>query len=264
MQHLYPIGLKVSDFSQEELEGYVDGVIQNKKRTVVFGYSLGYITLYKKFPKLYQEVNAFDLMLCDGVPFHWFLNSLGIRLRKVISIPEFCEWIIERANRQGWSMMIIGGTAEVNKMATENTRNRFPNIQVHEGRDGYFGKVDETQVLNTINRFKPDILLVAMSTPMKEEFVIRNKFQLGTTLIIPCGGMVDVLAGKTSRSPKYIKRMGLATFYRIAQEPKRLMRTHMKMVYEAIFKLMPIAWWHLTLGKKKGVEVLMRYTKTEL
>jgi N-acetylglucosaminyldiphosphoundecaprenol N-acetyl-beta-D-mannosaminyltransferase len=264
MQHLYPIGLKVSDFSQAELETYVDQVIQQKSETIVFGYSLGYVTLYKKYPSLYREVNEFDLMLCDGVPFHWFLNSMGIRLRHVISIPEFSEWIVERCAQKGWSLMIIGGTAEINQRASENTRNRFPSINVIDGRDGYFSLEEEQIVLDQIRAAQPDVLLVAMSTPKKEEFVIRNKGKLGATMVIPCGGMVDVLAGKTTRSPRWIKRMGLATFYRIAQEPRRLMRAHMKMVVEAMFKLMPIAWWNMMTRKRKGVEILERYTHKSL
>jgi UDP-N-acetyl-D-mannosaminuronic acid transferase (WecB/TagA/CpsF family) len=103
-----------------------------------------------------------------------------------------------------------------------------------------------------------------MSTPKKEEFVIRNKGKIGATLIIPCGGMVDVLAGKTTRSPRWVKRMGLATFYRIAQEPRRLMRIHMKMVLEAIFRLMPITWWNLITQKRRGVEILERYIQKSL
>ncbi len=264
MQHLYPIGLKVSDFSQEELENYVDQVMQKKSETIVFGYSLGYVTLYKKYPALYREVNEFDLMLCDGVPFHWFLNSMGIRLKRVISIPEFSEWIVERCAQKGWTLMIIGGTTEINQRAAENTRKRFPSIQIKEGRDGYFKLEEEQSVVAHIQSAKPDVLLVAMSTPKKEEFVIRNKGKLGATMVIPCGGMVDVLAGKTTRSPRWIKKMGLATFYRIAQEPKRLMRAHMKMVVESIFKLMPIAWWNMITRKRRGVQILERYTQKSL
>lgn len=264
MKHLYPIGLKVSDFSQEDLESYVDQSIAKKTETIVFGYSLGYVTLYKKYPFLYRDVNEFDLMLCDGVPFHWFLNSMGIRLKRVISIPEFSEWIIERCALKGWTLMIIGGTAEINLRAMENTKRRFPSIQIIEGRDGYFGTDEEKNILLYIQSKKPDVLLVAMSTPKKEEFVIRNKGKIGATLIIPCGGMVDVLAGKTTRSPRWVKRMGLATFYRIAQEPRRLMRIHMKMVLEAIFRLMPITWWNLITQKRRGVEILERYIQKSL
>jgi len=264
MNHLFPLGLKVSDFSEKELEHFVVDAIQNKSAKVVFGYSLGYITLYKKHSELFRFVNNFDLMLCDGVPFYWFLKSIGFKLKEVISIPEFCEWIIHKADNYGWSILILGGTEEINQLATANTRIKYPNAKVLEGRNGYFNLEEDEEIVDHINGMKPDILLVAMSTPKKEEFVIKNNLKLNASIIIPCGGMVDVLAGKTNRSPKWIKKLGLATFYRIAQEPRRLLITHMTMVWEAMFKLLPIAWWNIFVLRKDGKEVLTRYLKKEL
>lgn len=264
MEHKYPLGLKVTNYSMDELNAFTQQVVQEKRPTIFFGYSLGYITLYKTYPSLYRGVNDFDFMLCDGVPFNWFLRSIGVRLKTVLSIPEFCDWIVKKCNQENWSCMIIGGTAEINQKATQNLRTKYPSGNWIDGKDGYFSKEESDDVVDYINQHHPDVLMIAMSTPLKEEFVLKYKGKLKATIIIPCGGMVDIFAGKTSKSPRWIKKLGLATFYRIAQEPKRLMRHHMRMVGEGLFKFIPMAWWNVFVKKRKGVEVLRSYVNKEM
>jgi N-acetylglucosaminyldiphosphoundecaprenol N-acetyl-beta-D-mannosaminyltransferase len=264
MENVYPLGLKVTNYTLEELDEFTNQAVNNHDPSIFFGYSLGYVTLFKKYPHLFKGVNQFDFMLCDGVPFNWFLRSIGVKLKTVMSIPEFSEWIVGKCNREKWSCMIIGGTEEINQRATDNLRRKYIDANWIEGKHGYFSNEESVNVLKYINSHQPDVLLIAMSTPMKEDFVLKYKGELKASIIIPCGGMVDVFAGKTSKSPKWIKKLGLATFYRIAQEPRRLLFHHMKMVGEGLFKFIPIAWWNVFVRRNRGVEVMKSYVKKEL
>jgi N-acetylglucosaminyldiphosphoundecaprenol N-acetyl-beta-D-mannosaminyltransferase len=264
MENEYPLGLKVTNYTLNELDAFTDQVVDDHVPSVFFGYSLGYITLFKKYPDLFQVVNDFDFMLCDGVPFNWFLRSIGVKLKTVMSIPEFCDWMVKKCNRKRWSCMIIGGTEEINKRATENLRRKYSDARWIDGKNGYFNKEESEHIIEYVNQHEPDVLMIAMSTPLKEEFVLKYKGRLKASIIIPCGGMVDVFAGRTNKSPKWIKKMGLATFYRIAQEPRRLLIHHMKMVGEGLFKFIPIAWWNVFVKRKRGVEVIKSYVKKEL
>jgi N-acetylglucosaminyldiphosphoundecaprenol N-acetyl-beta-D-mannosaminyltransferase len=41
------------------------------------------------------------------------------------------------------------------------------------------------------------------------------------------GGTIDVVAGYVSRAPLWMQRCGLEWFYRMAQEPRRMLRRYM-------------------------------------
>ena len=63
--------------------------------------------------------------------------------------------------------------------------------------------------------------------------------------------MIDVYSGLTNQTPKLLKKLGLATPYRVIQEPKRLFKLNAWIFYETVFKLIPIALYHrYILGKR--------------
>jgi N-acetylglucosaminyldiphosphoundecaprenol N-acetyl-beta-D-mannosaminyltransferase len=73
-----------------------------------------------------------------------------------------------------------------------------------------------------IEAARPDILLIAMTSPRKERFLSRWSRQLAVPVCHGVGGSFDVFAGYVQRAPERWQRMGLEWLYRIKQEPRRL------------------------------------------
>ena len=68
------------------------------------------------------------------------------------------------------------------------------------------------------------ILLVAMGLPRQEKWVALHKKRLGGLLAVGVGGAFDVFAGRLSRAPALVQRIGMEWFYRLCQEPGRWSR----------------------------------------
>jgi N-acetylglucosaminyldiphosphoundecaprenol N-acetyl-beta-D-mannosaminyltransferase len=66
-----------------------------------------------------------------------------------------------------------------------------------------------------------------MSSPLKERLLARNRSHLGGLLAMGVGGSFDVWAGKTTRAPRWMQRVGLEWFHRFAQEPRRMWRRYL-------------------------------------
>ena len=77
-----------------------------------------------------------------------------------------------------------------------------------------------------IRRAKPDVLMVAMSSPRKEYWLAERSGDLGAPLNMGVGGSIDVVAGVTRRAPRIMQRLGLEWLARVAQEPLRLGRRY--------------------------------------
>lgn len=263
MERLDVFGLNVSNFFLTEIDQLYSETIRTEKKIVLFGHSLGYITLFKIYPSLYPVINSFDVLVCDGTQFNWYCYLNGFKLKTVISIPDITNYTLEYANKMGLRVLLFGAKDQINKKACENLQKKYPNAIITNGINGYFKENEEILIIDKINESKPQILLVGISSPIKEFFVHKYKDKLKANIIIPCGGMIDVYSGFTKQSPNWVKKLGLATPFRIIQEPKRLLFLHTWMVYEILLKIIPITIYNKLILKSKKFNLVFKYLDKE-
>lgn len=232
-------GMNVSVFTDAEMENYIESSIKEKSKIVCYGFSFATIPYFRNMPELYFYSRSFDVLVCDGRIFYLFGKLLGFRFKSDLSIPNLVMLTLDIAEKNGYSVMIFGSKEEINRKASLNVAQKYPHIKVIPGINGYFNAAEEYDIVERINSFSPDILLIGISTPIKERFAYQYKESLNCRVIIPCGGMVDVLAGLVKLSPTWVKKLGFATLFRIAQEPGRLFFLHGGLVFHALFKIMP-------------------------
>jgi N-acetylglucosaminyldiphosphoundecaprenol N-acetyl-beta-D-mannosaminyltransferase len=177
----------------------------------------------KTIPDLFRMRETNDYFLCDGRGFYYFMKLMGVRGVRKTSLPNLVFRLINISGKHNKKIYLLGATGESNIQARKNLIDRYGVKQV-SGRDGYYTKDEEPEVVKAINDFAPDILFLGMSSPKKDEFVYRWKNQLHARIIVHCGGMIDVLSGKTKLYPKWVKNLCLAGIYRFIQEPIRLRR----------------------------------------
>lgn len=228
-------GFNISVFSKKELEIYILESLDSRNSRTYYGYSLGIIALMNKYPEIYNYCNNFDLLVTDGRLFYLLAKIKGINLTYDISIPNLVFLVLEIANKKKSSVMILGSTEKINYEASMNIKNKFENITILPGLTG--GKFIEDEfpaIIEHVNRYKPEVILIGVSSPKKEKFAKVCSAKLDTSIIIPCGVVVDILAGKVKKIPKIIKLFGLASLWRIIQEPTRLYRRYF-FLYKVIF-----------------------------
>jgi N-acetylglucosaminyldiphosphoundecaprenol N-acetyl-beta-D-mannosaminyltransferase len=240
IKHLDFFGLKLSVFETPELLEYVKGVIKIKEKAICYGYSFGTIPYFKEYPDVAYCSNQFEISLCDGRGLYLMVKLLRYKIKSDISIPNFSMKIIELANENHFSIMLIGSSPENNKLATENIRIKYPGAIIYDGYDGgYFSNEDQIKTVDYINKYKPDILFLGVSLPKKERFAYRWKDTLEVSLIIPFGGTIDILSGKSKPIPRVIKKMALGSIWRFIQEPRRLFKDSILNSLNVLFLMIP-------------------------
>ncbi len=227
-------GINISDFTEEELWSEIDSTIHTGEQKVVYWRHIGSPGLMKKTPGLLGITNNFDILLIDGRGLFLFMKMMGQKLKNELYTSWFTLELLKKAAKNDYSVMILGATEEANRAATSKIKNDYKVKTVHPGINGYFTPEEEDKIVEQINKFAPDILLVGISTPKKELFAHNHRHHLNVRVIHLCGGMVDVIAGKTKITPKWIKKLGFAWLYRIMQEPRRLLVPVISMVWEGI------------------------------
>ena len=152
---------------------------------------------------------------------------LGIPLRYDISIPNLVLLLLDLADKHKWNVYILGAIDEVNTNAINNIKKKYKSIGLVCGRNGYIKEKEEIEIISEINTMNINILLIGMPSPQKERIAHEWKDRLDVNIIVPCGGMIDVLSGATSITPPFIKKVGLAAIYRLIQEPRRLFKSRL-------------------------------------
>lgn len=225
-------GLAISDFTEPQLWSEIDSVIRGGSQTVIYWRHLGSWELMKRAPGLTDITNNFDIILIDGRGLYLLMKYAGQPLKSELYTSWFTLQLLKKAAESNYSVMVLGATEEVNRAATENIKTQYGVKTVYPGINGYFTAEEENNVVEQINQYAPDILLVGISTPKKELFAHNHRHHLNARVILLCGGMVDVIAGKTKITPKFIKKLGLAWLYRVLQEPRRLLLPVLSMLWE--------------------------------
>ena len=127
------------------------------------------------------------------------------------------------ADRRNFRVYCLGATEEVSATIEANLRRDYPGLIIAGRRNGYFGTDDEVAIAEA----KPDMLLVAMTSPKKGNFMGRWSETMGVPVVHGVGGSFDVYAGLVERAPESWQNLGLEWLYRVKQEPGRLWKRYL-------------------------------------
>lgn len=176
---------------------------------------------------LREIVRGCTLVSADGQAVVWAARRLGVPVPERVAGIDLMDRLLARAAREGWSVYFLGATPEVVRRVVALESERHPGLVVAGYRDGYWAPDQEDAVVAQVAATRPTLLLVAMPSPRKEQFLARHLADLATTFAMGVGGSFDVVAGVTRRAPRWMQRTGLEWAYRLLQEPRRMLRRYL-------------------------------------
>jgi N-acetylglucosaminyldiphosphoundecaprenol N-acetyl-beta-D-mannosaminyltransferase len=145
------------------------------------------------------------------------------------------------ANNNGWKVFFLGSSENTLSKIKERTNSDYPNIKVEAYSPPFkkeFTDHDNKLMIDKINSFNPDILLVGMTAPKQEKWVFQNKEKINARIICSIGAVFDWYAGNQKQPEKIWVNLGLEWFIRTIRRPEILKR------YPAVFKF----FWILMLN----------------
>jgi len=192
------------------------------------------------FARILRETN---LNVVDGIGLVWarrvLENSkgklgrgLGIGMEilrgkyrnQLASGADLIESLAKMAQKKGLKIFFLGGFGDRAQKTAINLTNRFdldPKQVKWSAGEPY---VENKQVIEEINQFKPDILLVAYGMKKQEMWIDKNLADLNVGVVMGVGRSFDYYSGELKRAPEGWRRLGLEWLYSLLQEPKRIKR----------------------------------------
>jgi len=176
---------------------------------------------------LMNDVLSSDIILADGAAIVLASKILGQPLPERVTGIDLMYGIFDEGNRYNYRIYCLGATEEISERVAQEISNKYPNIILAGRRNGYFSEDDEESIAREINESNADVLLVAMTSPKKENFLARWNATMNVPVIHGVGGSFDVMAGKVERAPELWRKLGLEWLYRVKQEPRRLWKRYL-------------------------------------
>lgn len=208
-------------------------ILQKAMRNTSFGVSAlavhGLITAFHDCA-LKEKVNKIDLVVPDGQPIKWALNSFyKLKLKDRVYGPTLTVKVLEKANEARLRIFLFGSTQNTLNNFTMFISSKYPQVQIvgtHVDRFREATKQEDDEDIERISNSKANIVLVGRGCPRQEIWVANhlNKIQAAMMAV---GAAFDFHAGTVKQAPKWMQDSGLEWFFRLIQEPRRLWRRYL-------------------------------------
>lgn len=173
----------------------------------------------ERMAKAMQEA---ELILADGVPVLWASRIFGRPLPGRVNGTDLFELLLCAAEGRKKRIFLLGSTQTNLERLIVTLKKRYPHLIIAGWRNGYFTDDEDEEVIAEINKARPDILFIGISSPKKEIWANKFKHRLDVSVIQGVGGSFDVLAGIVPRAPRWAQKSGLEWLDRVIREPRRM------------------------------------------
>ncbi len=180
----------------------------------------------------YENTFNVDWFVSDSQILNWAISFMGGRGHRRVYGPDFLDYFTRNGSK-AITHYFLGASEECVGALKDNLWKIEPGFKVVGARNGYFGHAEESQIVEDINRCRPDIVWVGLGTPKQQEWISRNKPLLRCKALLAVGFAFDVNAGTKKDAPKWLGPFGLTWLYRLVCEPRRLWKRYL--VYNSVF-----------------------------
>jgi len=207
----------------------VEKASQNKSYGVSALAVHGLVSCYQDL-SLMNLVNKIDLIVPDGQPIRWALNSFyKAGLRDRVYGPFLTLKVLEEANRRKLRVFLYGSTKNTCDKFVRFIAVKYPLVEVvgvHVDRFREATEDEDLEDINKINDSGAHIVLVGRGCPRQEIWVANHLGKVNAAMMA-VGAAFDFYAGTVKQAPKWMQDNGLEWLFRLIQEPKRLWKRYL-------------------------------------
>ncbi len=189
--------------------------------------NVDHVVKLQSLPAMQAAYQAASLVVADGWPLVAASRWLGQPLPERVAGSDLVPELLTAGNQlPGFRVFLLGGEPGVGERAADRIASRWPHVSVagiSSPPPGFEEDMAETeQVINTINRTAPHLLVVGLGAPKQEIWLLRHAARIHVPVAIAAGATIDFLAGVQTRAPRWIQRLRLEWLFRLASDPRRL------------------------------------------
>ncbi|NMM64790.1 WecB/TagA/CpsF family glycosyltransferase [Clostridium sp. P21] len=217
------LGIEFSRLNLKETVGVIDSKVSKNENKVFH-----LITVNPEIAVQIQEDQELkkisleaDMITPDGVGIVFASRLKGNPVQERVTGYDLFLECIKVGNQKGWSFYLLGSDEEVNSKAAQYIIKNYPNVKIAGRHHGYFKEEDDNKIVQNIVKSKPDVLIVALGSPLADKWIYRYKSELNAKVVFGVGGTLDTITGKVKSTPEIWKKLNLEWLHRRITQPSR-------------------------------------------
>jgi 1,2-diacylglycerol 3-beta-glucosyltransferase len=219
-------GVPIDPIRMTEAMSRLRAAIGGPKLFQVSTINLDFLVHAHSDPQIRRIFQRSDMNVADGAPVVWLGRLLGARVPERVAGADLVPAFVGAAAEVGARVFLLGGEGGVAAEAAARLTARYPALVVagtYEPPRASIEDMNTAEILARIEDARPDVLLVALGHPKQERWIDMNRDRLPVSVAIGVGCVLDLIAGRSQRAPRWMQKVGLEWAYRLAQEPRRLL-----------------------------------------
>jgi N-acetylglucosaminyldiphosphoundecaprenol N-acetyl-beta-D-mannosaminyltransferase len=166
-----------------------------------------------------------NLLIPDGSGIVMAAKQINKKTIKKIAGADLHKFLLEEMKLTSGKVFYMGAEQNTLDKIHEKIKAEYPNITVESYSPPFkdsFNDEENSQIINKINEFKPDVLFIGMTAPKQEKWLHEHKDKLNFTIASCIGAVFDFYAGTVYRPSEFWIKLHLEWFGRLVKEPKRM------------------------------------------
>jgi N-acetylglucosaminyldiphosphoundecaprenol N-acetyl-beta-D-mannosaminyltransferase len=198
-----------------------------------------------------QALAKADLLIPDGVGVVIASKILGGSISNRITGSDIFFELNNQMDANGGSrVFFLGSTKDTLDLINNNMSKDYPNITIAGSYSppfkDEFSQQDIDNMVNIINKARPDVLWIGMTAPKQEKWIFNNYQMLDVRFAAAIGAVFNFYAGNVPRSHKFFREYGMEWLPRLIRQPFRLSRR--------VFVSAPVFLYHVAIEKIKSLK----------
>lgn len=225
------LGVPIAAVDRSRAADCIEAWIRERRKTFVTVTGVHGVMESQDRPDVAAAHRAAGMCVADGMPMVWVGKLSGHKNIRRVYGPDLMLEICRRSVDRGYTHFFYGGKDGVPDLLREKLAARFPGLRVVGVQSPPFRPLDaaeEEELRRTIERLRPDVLWVGLSTPKQERWMAAHVGRLDAPVMIGVGAAFDMHAGLLRQAPGWMQRAGLEWFFRLCMEPRRLWRRYLR------------------------------------
>lgn len=177
------------------------------------------VMLAQKDSKLREAILNSDITNVDSYLPAKFLKKAGANIEERVATPDVLDLLLDEANKKSQRIYFLGATDNTLNKLSHIIKERFPQIIIAGMHNGYFKDNEKNLIVQHISSLSPDIVLIGMPSPKKENFVMECKDNINAGALYCVGGALDALAGVLPRPPRWLRKGPMEGILRVVRNP---------------------------------------------
>lgn len=179
---------------------------------------------------------------CNELPLDWMTLIDGFPVARTAQRITGIAWprlagsdlidpVLNLAAKYGWSIGFLGGTATTHQALRASMATRYGDVAVSgywaPNREELFDPIAASNLSAEIAASRTTILIVGLGKPRQEQWIAKYGLQTNARVLLAFGAVVDFLAGRVKRAPRWVADSGMEWAWRLSKEPRRLARRYL-------------------------------------